>query len=276
MLFNALSFIPTDAAKPPELGFPLLWAEWTLRYELLFYLIFCLVLFVTHKYRSLVASALIILSVVGLQKVFTGTVTLTQSQAGPVGSGIWSYANLLANPKMLEFVFGMAIAEVFIRVQSVDPRVARALFALSLGYFIFVYASGFGLYGNIMVVSIPSAALVSSWLACEKSNAFAAPRVLMLVGDWSFSIYIIHQVIHTLIELRMANFEIIKWSQGASLIILECYITLIVSAISYYLVEKSASKILLKIFIYRNQKSSEVDGAGLFPESLQPSVSPIP
>jgi exopolysaccharide production protein ExoZ len=66
-MVKSFFLIPMRVSQPPFYGYSVVAALWTLSYEFVFYLIFTIALTISHKLRTLIASAIMILSVILFQ-----------------------------------------------------------------------------------------------------------------------------------------------------------------------------------------------------------------
>jgi exopolysaccharide production protein ExoZ len=153
---------------------------WTLNYEMFFYLCFCLALLFTRRTGVVVvAGALAIL------------VAVNQLAPLPNPLGYW------AAPIVLEFVFGMLIALAFRDRFRIPRRPAACVVLLA------VVALAGSLHWTelprVIAWGVPSAAIVAA-LVLGKATASAGPlqRGLSLLGDASYSIYLVHPLAITL------------------------------------------------------------------------------
>jgi exopolysaccharide production protein ExoZ len=151
---------------------PLVWVGWTLNYEMLFYVFFALGIALGRRrpWQVFIVSALPIFALVSSGYIFT-----------PEG-----LMKFYTDPIILEFVFGMLVAAIVTRERS--PKASWIFIPLFL-LFAALYCAPAGLqdyrfarFGTLSAFII-LAALRAPW-----------PRValLRLIGDASYSIYIIH------------------------------------------------------------------------------------
>lgn len=169
-----------------ENAHPLVSVGWTLNYEMWFYLMFCISLALFASARSAVPFIAILL----LAPVLAGRLMGHNS------------TNFFANPIMIEFLFGMAVAMIFV---ATPPSPTLPVFAA-------VIASG-GMYlSSALSRSTLTAGLDEQirWLAWGVPAAFAVyaalfvakpstrlGRALLLLGDSSYAIYLTHSIVMT-------------------------------------------------------------------------------
>ena len=179
-LWNAIAaylFLPAfNNMGQPE---PPLVVGWTLAYEMLFYLIVTLAIAWRMPLLRFCAGILVILSLVGL-----------------VIPHRWGGLTYLADPIELEFLAGMLIAAGAERLRRLPAAVPLLLAALAPAL---LSASPILLVEfmprRVLVWGIPGALLVLAAVALESRFAFSRQRVLLLLGDASFSLYLTHTFI---------------------------------------------------------------------------------
>jgi len=172
-VFASLFFIPARSPSNGEL-WPVLVQGWTLNYEMFFYTVFALSLFLKHNVR-LVAVALVfaMLVLVGALSDFEDPFFLTYTR-----------------PIILEFVIGMVIGEVWLKGRMPGPNMGYALIAIAI--------SGFSV---LQIFKLPfsefscgplAAMLVTGTLSLEAAGRVRPLRVPAFLGDASYSIYLWH------------------------------------------------------------------------------------
>lgn len=166
----SLLFIPAE--NPGGYGvYPLLDIGWTLNFEMLFYLLFAVALSVRASYRLWVVAGLLYL------------VCWIISPAFDLVSGFYT------NDIVLEFLMGIVIGMLYrrglCRARAWLPLlgIAAALAAIYHGADI----------PRALEWGVPSAILVISCVTLERF--FQGSRILKLLGDCSYSVYLIHVLV---------------------------------------------------------------------------------
>ncbi|MGZ4201763.1 MAG: acyltransferase family protein [Thermoleophilaceae bacterium] len=177
----------------PQRGDPLLAVGWTLVYELYFYAIFSFALLFPRRL---------------LPWIVGGWATATLALHLAVGPTKDPSLFVVANPMNLEFVFGVAIGYLIVRRTLVAPRLLFAASLLALAV----------LFGHLAIsnpADFPSAAyrvgavgaafavLVYAAVGLELLRGVRTPRVLERVGDGSYSIYLWHVPVLSVIGLAI-------------------------------------------------------------------------
>lgn len=170
---------------------PILRVGWTLNYEMLFYAIFAIAMAISAQRKVWIATAMIL--------------ALVMMRAAAEDSAV---ARFYTNAIMLEFVFGMLIGLAFNSgiLQRAGITFARGAvctglvlivaFGLTVSYESPLRAAFFGL---------PAAIIVAGALVLETRRARPLPRVLGLLGDASYVIYLSHPFVLTGTRLILAK-----------------------------------------------------------------------
>ena len=180
-LLKSILFIPFD--KDGAGHFPILFLGWSLNYEFLFYIIFTLSLFFFKKKRTLVCSFILILIFMFSTK-FSDKNFILQVYSSSI---------------ILEFIYGMLIYEFFkLKTKNGTINVninATDIFLMFLTFFtasLSLYFKSTDIFDvpRIFTYGMLGAFLLLFFLLILKNNFF--PKVFVLLGDASFSIYLIH------------------------------------------------------------------------------------
>lgn len=190
-LARSLLFVPGPSNEP------ILSTGWTLNYEMFFYVAFAAVL----PFRRRAACAALAAALAGY------------ALAGALGA-LPASASALASPLLLEFIAGMALAELRLSGHRLPRRAATLL--VWLGVAGIVAASGVDRPSwwawRGLVWGVPAAAIVAGGaLAREAPARFGAGRrALERLGDASFSIYIVHYTLFA----ALSRFALPLFPQG--------------------------------------------------------------
>lgn len=199
---KAIFFIPFDAeSSAPQFGYSLIAVAWTLTYEVLFYIVFLLAMFISHKHRNILC-VLFMLSFC----IFTQSIT-----AEGFSFGGYSYAryngnfasiiNPLSCSIVLEFCLGVMIYEFIKILDSVEIQATVAMLLLTaigaivLSYKI-IYNGQMAFHGLVGYGSL-SAMIVMSSLLAERLVKVSDIKLMTIFGDSSYSIYLWHLVIYS-------------------------------------------------------------------------------
>jgi len=170
-LLLSLLFLPSQ--NPGGFGFyPILPVGWTLNFEMLFYLLFALSFAVGERWRPWLVGALLALV------------------SGVLAKAPW-LSNFYRNPIVCEFLFGLLLAELY-RRDLLRLRASVAL-PLALGAVLVLLHFPADHPWRPLTWGLPSAVLVAACVALEPW--FAGCRPLKALGDWSYSVYLIHVIV---------------------------------------------------------------------------------
>jgi peptidoglycan/LPS O-acetylase OafA/YrhL len=179
------TFLP--ARRPDGIIQPIYSLGWTLNYEMFFYVVFaaCLAL---RRHRALAAVALLL-----------GTAMALHRFVPPWATPLVFWTDGI----MLEFLLGMAVAVVAAEGVAFPAaiRVALALIALTL----LIAAHRFGIASGPLVTGAPMALLVA---AAVLGHPIRVPEMLLLLGDASYALYLVHPFAMRPVELLWQHFHL--------------------------------------------------------------------
>lgn len=160
--FASMFFIPMTS--PVSGAFePVVPPGWTLNYEMFFYFLFALSLWLTEKWRFWALAALLLALV-------------TMSIFAPAGT----LAGFYTNPIMIEFLAGMAIAKY-----NLKGSVLLIPFGFALMFLMYISNDS-----RLLTLGVPAAFIVMGAIGSE--HRVKSYRILNILGDASYSIYIFH------------------------------------------------------------------------------------
>jgi peptidoglycan/LPS O-acetylase OafA/YrhL len=167
---------------------PLLAVGWTLNFEMLFYLIFTLALYLRSNIYQFVGIVLGLLSVGSLLR-------------HPSSSPAMFYLNAI----VLEFFFGMLIARYCMRGVYIPEKLAFCLFCC--GFFLLLLPAFESTLPKVLISGIPAALMIWSATSLERFHAFI-PKTVLYLGEASYSIYLVHPFVCPLPPLLMSRAHI--------------------------------------------------------------------
>ncbi|WFU51472.1 acyltransferase family protein [Sinorhizobium terangae] len=218
----SLFFIPMRSPSNGEI-WPVLVQGWTLNFEMLFYAVFALSLFLPRNWRlPAIAGLFLLLVLAGSVISFDNALMLTYTR-----------------PVILEFVAGMVIGELWLkgRVPSLAPGVA--LIVCSFG--------GFALVGLLRLpfdefTTGPLAVmLVVGVLSVEARGYIRSLQVPNLLGNASYSIYIWH------------TFAISVAARAASMVGVDAWIAMVASVLCGTMIGIAGYAMLERPLLYRKR-----------------------
>ncbi len=155
---------------------PILPVGWTLYYEMFFYLLLALVLLLKVEPLRCLAPIMVVLSVAGLFRRDT-----------------WPAVTVFFNPLLLEFLAGFCLA----RAWQYGVRLSAKICIPVLVFGFLCLLSGGDFSGSLrpLLWGLPALLIVGSAVFLEPVANGKVPRFLLRVGDASYSLYLIHQLI---------------------------------------------------------------------------------
>jgi exopolysaccharide production protein ExoZ len=169
----SLFFVPARSPSSGEI-WPILVQGWTLNFEMLFYAVFAISLFLPRNRRlPAIAGLFLVLVIAGPVFAFDNAVMLTYTR-----------------PIILEFVAGMVIGEFWLKGRVPPLAAGYALIACSLGGFALIGL--LGLPFDELTVGPLAIALVLGALSLEAHGTVPDMTLPSLLGNASYSIYLWH------------------------------------------------------------------------------------
>jgi exopolysaccharide production protein ExoZ len=178
-VIKSLFFIPY--VNNAGVMFPVLAAGWTLNYEMFFYALFAATLFLRREVAVAAAcGSLVSLVIAGRHFAFVSPVLI-----------YWM------DPILLEFCFGMSIAVLHEHYKVRFPAAIRImLIGLGLTAIWFYGASGTVPSGwRFLFWGVPAAAIFAGVVLGNELNFGALRSPAKLIGDASYTLYLVHPVV---------------------------------------------------------------------------------
>lgn len=234
-LIKSLLFIPFDIGQ--GIIQPLMRIGWTVNCEIFFYLIFAICQSISHRYRGVISS-IVLLIMVGMGQLLS-----------PVGAVFAFYSQ----PVMLEFTLGILL---YYLIWGIYEKHAGKALPQWLSYVCLVlsfvllgilaitkqHANILG-FGRLILWGIPAMIIV---FCIFISNFYLKmPKILVWVGNISFSLYLIHYYPVMFLDRKVFDFSTCTPFSIVG-VILSILICLALSWVSWYLIEQKFSKWLKK------------------------------
>lgn len=176
-IIDSLTF--THGLNPPVLG-----TGWTLQVEFMFYTAFAAVLLSKPKTLTQLE-----ISLIGLFVFFF--------VAGNSHLAIAGFAKTYANPMIIEFAFGMLVYRMYSFDRLIPKSAALILLIAALPLFLWIELSetieNFGPLYRPLVWGGFAFVMVASAMSLEKYSPNS--KFLLLLGDASYSLYLVHYII---------------------------------------------------------------------------------
>ncbi len=243
-LLNSLLFIFSPAGLTAGKIFsPSLEVGWSLNYEMMFYLIFTLsVFFGIHKMRFLYIWFIATVFVIPI--VLIGKIP---SHHTIVSDYPFSYLNIISNPILLHFLFGISLAIIVPKLKF--TRISCIVLLVVAFILFLIYMMGFtGLPQNVWFDLIFCGFLVFSILINDyHTKGFQFPAFLDKFGNMSYSFYLLHPIILGYLPLLISVATFLSDLNGISLFVFAIALTIFCSWIFYETIEVKLTRMLRRI-----------------------------
>lgn len=176
-LIQSLFFVPHYSLGLPGNVYPILVPGWTLNYEMFFYLVFGLLLVAPRQIPMILLSAFSVLVILGI--VFE-----------PQNALLKTYTSGL----LLEFVAGVFIAKAYTERKLKQLPSMLGVLLLVAGAAGLLATAQVNPFGSLRALywGVPGMMMVLGAVIIEANGSVLKSRVLHLLGDASYSIYLTH------------------------------------------------------------------------------------
>jgi len=246
-LVNTLCFVPIfDSPVGPSYGMPPLKVGWALNYEIFFYFIFGISLFM-RRFRWVALFAIFFSLVILLPLILKGFVSFN-----PAFNYQYNllYLSLMTNPMLIYFAVGVVLGLLYNSNFRIKPKwIQTSLIIISLSLFLMIYFRISPFIENFFINLSICCSLVFALLFFNKEKGMRVPSLFVYLGDMSYSLFLIHPII-VIVLPRFIRFI----GYGGKLGGLSYYVVLLVlifvlSILSYELLEKRLLKRVTKVLI---------------------------
>jgi exopolysaccharide production protein ExoZ len=220
--------LPSSFLLWPQAYMPLLGQGWTLVHEMYFYAVFSLALFWAAGRSSLYFAVWSALLVAAGFANFANPELLTIP--------VWK---LVTHPLTFEFIGGVVIARLF-----VNGKDRFALPALALGAVLMLAASFMNPIDadpswrrRAVLYGIPALLVLYGTVSAERRYAFRFPRLLLYVGDISYSVYLTHILVLVSIGRIWSKFHSAGMLDNVAVLSLMMTMAVVVGSVSYRFLE---------------------------------------
>ena len=240
-LVKSLFFIPFDIGG--GVIQPLVRVGWTLNCEMLFYLLFFLSFKISHKYRGLIVSVLLLCLAITGPLLESGISLLEDG----VKAGLSPIVSFYFNPIMLEFALGVlayyVVLKLYIWIMNTENKslcyVLCFFIPINICLMIILTFKGNidGIYRVLSWGILAFFLLIFTILAGMRVKAL---KPLVFVGNISFSLYLVHYYPITFLDRMVFDFQTfnVKALLGALFSIAFC---IVLAYVTWFLVEKKLS-----------------------------------
>ena len=204
---------------------PILSPGWTLSYELYFYFIFSLVLLLPRRYFMYI-----------LALCFVGGVIVGRLVEFKV-----PVLYMITSPLLLEFLMGCLVALLYKGGVGVSMRQALLLVFIATAMLLVHLSIGPIGLGRIVMWGVPAAFMIAGLVYLEKHGAIRVPRLLVQLGNSSYSLYLSHLFTINLIGVLWVKII----GGGFAFYIMVAFVaSILIGHLSYVVMEKPITKSL--------------------------------
>lgn len=240
-LIKSYLLIPNDYNFiGPWYGYNINLPAWTLTYEVLFYSIFLVALWINHKHRSLIAAAFIVMICCSFQLYFRGYLQIDSITRDSGGDSFIRNFTFLSNPIIYDFIYGMLIAEVFMRAKdsTLAKKSVQVLLVCAFWISVAFIISGWNRGAGVDRWGLFSFFLVGSLVLMSRVRLIHFSSFWVMIGEMSYSLYINHMIVKKLSGIYLRDFGIYKSNGGMTLFVILMILTFVMSYITYNFIEK--------------------------------------
>ena len=238
----------------PSYGMPALAVGWSLNYEVYFYLLIGLSM-LFGKQRWLILTGWLLASTILFPLITNGFVMMSLSEWYGYAA---SYLSLMTNPVLLFFLVGIGIS--FIYNSTIEPpslfwsnaHVGLALMVFVLCYFQVIHLLP-GWYNHLLSCGF----LLFSLLQRNKIKSYTVPRILMFIGNSTFSLYLVHPIVLNVFPKILLASGLGIAFKGWIIFAVLIAIILIIAGICARFIERGFSVYLTKILLGNALKKNE-------------------
>ena len=224
-LINSILYIPTNRGAIVGVG-------WSLNYEMYFYFIFGLALFMPAQYQVF-AILLFLASSVGLGFIIGINDPFIQQ---------------VTSPLLIEFCIGILIGQLFKTGKTFSPRLAFSALGVSIGWIVASVMFGINMDYRVLIFALPCAGLVVSLLSLESKNVFKFDAKLpLLAGEISYSLYLVHIAALAVFGKLVMKFSLFNSINGYALYFFDFMTAFLVAYVVYKTIEQPLHKITEKL-----------------------------
>jgi len=209
---------------------------WTLIYEIYFYLLFSIAIWLKPKHSVPILSAWLLVTILHYRKI----VTFPDD---------FFWLGTVFGEMNLEFVFGCLAAYIVIKYNNKISKYRWILFGIAnLGYVIvgMLVASGNIRFGRITTFGVLATLLIIAATSIDLKDSPKIPYFLIFLGDASYSIFLTHIPLLSAITKILQNANLGKYFDAFFAPALLAVFTVVFGCIFYSFIEKPLTVFLRK------------------------------
>lgn len=239
-LAASLMFFPWEHPALTGHLYPVFVPGWTINAEMFFYLVFGAALLLGTRMRiPFVAVVFGLLIVAGEVLPITGSLSF------------------YTRPYILEFLFGLVIAQMFLSGGRIGVPRALGLLLVGLGGLTLsmIFEAHLDGVDRFFIWGIPAAFIVSGFMYLEREDVLPRSRIMHFLGDASYSIYMTHTIVLSACGLIISRMPLPQIGQQLAYLPFAMAAVVAAGCVTYLLVEKPMTNALRPLVrVSRNRR----------------------
>lgn len=234
---KSLAFLPVDASRPPYFD-QAYGVGWTLNFEMYFYTILAASL-LAGRFRWHIFFGWIVFTLIVLPLFLTGQISMRPDHYYGLRG---SYLNQMINPIIWDFVAGVLVGLLYQSHHTIRSwhfsRIAIAAFGAAIPLLCISGLTDFyGLFNWGLPLAITFAAMACSFKAHEPY----VPRFMVWLGEISFSLYLVHFIVFSELELWLSRAARGEWTSSPLFAAASIMISVMAAHVSHQVLENRLS-----------------------------------
>jgi len=220
----------------PQKDKPILDVGWTLTYEIYFYVLFSIAIWLKPKHSRVLISAWLLVTILHFCKIvkFPDDLFFLKTVFGDMN---------------LEFVLGCLAAYIVIKYKNKIGKYRWILFGIAnLGYVILLMLIAWGNigFGRVTTFGVLAALLIIAASSIDLKDSPKIPDILIFLGDASYSIFLTHSPVISASTKILQKANLGKYFDGFFAPALLAVFAVVFGCIFYSLIEKPLTVFLRK------------------------------
>lgn len=223
----SLFFIPYRNSE--NLIQPIVPAGWTLSYEMFFYLLFSMALLLRIKPHFFLTPVLLLLACLGLFRRDT-----------------WPSITVVFDPLLIEFLGGVLLGYTFRAPSRISRRLSAFLGVVSAVALLTVPTGRFA-GDRLLFWGVPAFFIVRAAVVLEDRIGPRIPRLLLDIGDSSYSLYLIHALVLLFVDRILLRAHV-RNPPEAAVILVSLVASIVTGLLLFRFMEAPTTRALVRRF----------------------------